>query len=302
MILIRIPHVTLEIALVKHVLFDRVLLGCKHGSESGDEMIERLRALSPPSRYLIYVAGVLVVLVVAVGVGAAAAVVVGWQSGRVATGPAETSTLEGGKLETTTAAKATEGTTVGSSSDLKNSDVTINKASFVHRATDQNSRGDYTYISDPSIDGGPNAIVIVSPTPDQENLGTASYNHNIGVWYEGGARKWAIFNQDRAAVPAGATFEVVVPRASAKFVHQASLVNTAGNYTYLDDRLTNGEPDAVLSVTQNWNPGGGRGVYNDHPVDTVYDAQVERWAIYNRDNVSIPKGAAFNVAVSAGAD
>jgi hypothetical protein len=112
---------------------------------------------------------------------------------------------------------------------------------------------------------------------------------------------WAIFNQDRAAVPAGATFEVVVPRASAKFVHLASLVNTAGNYTYLDDRLTNGEPDVVLSVTQNWNPGGGRGVCNDHPVGTVYDARVKKWAIYNRDNVSIPKGAAFNIAVSKGA-
>lgn len=263
-------------------------------------MTEWLRALSPPSRYLIYVAGVLVVLVVAVGVGAAAAVVVGWQSGRVATGPAETRRLEGSKLETTDAAKSTEGTTLGSSSDRKNSDATIKKASFTHRATDKNSRGDYTYIGDPSINGDPDAIVLVSPTPDQENLGTASYEHNIGVWYEGGARKWAIFNQDRAAVPAGATFEVVVPRASAKFVHRAGLVNTAGNYTYLDDRLTNGEPDAVLSVTQNWNPGGGRGVYNDHPVDTVYDAKVESWAIYNRDNVSIPKGAAFNIAVSAG--
>jgi hypothetical protein len=245
---------------------------------------------------------VFVVLVVAVGVGAAAAVVVGWQSGRVATGSAETSALEGSKLETTSAAQATKDTTLGSSSDRKNSDATINKASFVHRATDKNSRGDYTYIGDPSINGDPNAIVLISPTSDQENLGTASYKHNIGVWYEGGARKWAIFNQDRAAVPSGATFEVVVPRASARFVHHARLVNTAGNYTYLDDRLTNGEPDAVLSVTQNWNPGGGRGVYNDHPVDTVYDAQVERWAIYNRDNVSMPKGAAFNIAVSAGAN
>jgi hypothetical protein len=91
-------------------------------------MIERLRALSPPSRYLIYVAGVLVVLLVAVGVGATAAVVVGWQSGRVATGPAETSTLEGSKLETPSAAKATEDTTLESSSDRKNSDATINKA------------------------------------------------------------------------------------------------------------------------------------------------------------------------------
>jgi hypothetical protein len=267
-----------------------------------NKRIERLRTLSPLSRYLKYVAGVLLVFFVAVGVGAVAALVVGWQFGRVATGPAETSRLEDTKMETTSAAKTLEDTAIGSSSDRKNSDVTITKTSFVHRATDKNSRGDYTYIGDPSINGDPDAIVLVSPTSDQENLGTASYNHNIGVWYEGGAEKWAIFNQNRAAVPAGATFEVVVPRASAKFVHRARLVNIAGNYTYLDDRLTNGEPEAVLSVTQNWNPGGGRGVYNDHPVDTVYDAQVERWAIYNRDNVSIPKGAAFNVAVSAGAD
>jgi hypothetical protein len=265
-------------------------------------MIERLRALSPPSRYLIFLAGGLVVLFVAAGVGAAAAVVVGWQSGRVATGPTETRTLGGNKPETTDAAKSTEDTALGSSSDRKNSDAKINKASFVHLATDKNSRGDYTYIGDPSINGEPDAIVLVSPTPDQENLGAAVYEHNIGVWYESGTQKWAIFNQDRAAVPAGATFEVVVPRASAKFVHRAGLVNTAGNYTYVEDRLTNGEPEAVLSVTQNWNPGGGGGVYNDHPVDTVYDAQVERWAIYNRDNASIPKGAAFNVAVSAGAD
>lgn len=257
-------------------------------------MIERLRALSPPSRYLIYVAGVLLVLLVAAGVGATTAVFVGWQSGRVATGPAETSTPKGSKLGTTS-------TAIESSGDPKNSHVTVNKVSFIHRATDGNSRGDYTYISDPSIDEDPNAIVLVSLTSAQENIGTASYQHNIGVWYEARARKWAIFNQDRAAVPAGATFEVVVPRASAKFVHHAGLVNTAGNYTYLDDQLTNGEPDAVLSVTQNWNPGGGRGVYNNHPVGTVYDAQVKKWAVYNRDGASIPKGAAFNIAVSAGA-
>jgi hypothetical protein len=248
------------------------------------------------SKYLKYVAGVLLVFFVAVGVGAMAALVVGSQFGRVATGPAQTSTT---KMETTSAAKTLEDTTIRSSGDPKNPDDTAYKATFTHRATDENSRGDYTYISDPSMNGNPDAIVLILR---QRNVGSTSYNHNIGVWYEGEARKWAIFNQDRAAVPAGATFEVVVPRASARFVHHARLMNTAGNYTYLDDRLTNGEPDAVLSVTQNWNPGGGRGVYNDHPVDTVYDAQVERWAIYNRDNVSIPKGAAFNVAVSAGAN
>jgi hypothetical protein len=260
------------------------------------ERIERLRTLSPLSRYLKYVAGVLLVFLVAVGVGAMAALVVGWQFGRVATGTAETSTLEDTKMETTSAARTLEDTTMGSSGDPKNPDDTAYEASFTHRATDENSRGDYTYISDPSMNGDPDAVVLIS---HQRNVGSTTYDHNIGVWYEAGARKWAIFNQDRAAVPAGATFRVEVPQPSAKFVHHARLLNTVGAYTYLDNQLTNGEPEAVLSVTQNWNPGGGRGVYNDHPVGTVYDADVRRWAVYNRDGASMAKGAAFNIAVSA---
>ena len=102
-------------------------------------------------------------------------------------------------------------------------------------------------------------------------------------------------------MPAATNFEVKVPQASAKFVHEAGLLNTAGNYTYLDNELTNGKPDAALSVTQNWNPGGGRGVYDNHPVGTVYDATVEKWAVYNRDGAAMPEGAAINIAVSAGA-
>jgi hypothetical protein len=258
-------------------------------------MIDWLRTRSPALRYSIYAAGAILMFFVAAGVGAAVAVVVGghfrWDvsgsAGHGAAGPG-TTIFEGSDLETTGSTNTSEGTT---------SEHTADKVSFVHRANDENSQGDYTYISDPSINGHPNAIVFASPTPDQKGAGTAPYRHNIGVWYNGAAHRWAIFNQDRAAVPAGASFKVIVPLASAKFVHQADLANTAGNDTYLDNRLTNGKPDAVISVTQNWNPGGGRGVYNDHPVGTVYDAKLEEWAVYNRDGASMPKGAAFNIAV-----
>jgi hypothetical protein len=92
---------------------------------------------------------------------------------------------------------------------------------------------------------------------------------------------------------------VVVPPASQSFVHRAILFNAAGSYTYLDNRPTNGQPDAVLSVAQDWNLGGGRGVHNNHPIDTFYDATAQEWAIYNRDGASMPGGAVFNVAVSA---
>ena len=244
--------------------------------------------LSSVLRYSAFVAVVLAVFVVAVGMGAGVAVVVGWQGGAVES--ASTAPPEGGKTEATKAAEDKAG--------AENPGGSGPGASFVHRATDENSRGDYTLISDPSINGHPNAIVLVSLTSDHAE----SYKHEIGVWYARSAHRWAVFNQDLASVPAGTTFEVNVPEASAKFVHEADLLNTAANYTYLDDPLTNGKPDATLSVTQNWNPGGGSGVYNDHPVGVEYDPEVEKWAVYNRDGKTIPEGAAFNVAVSAASE
>ena len=165
---------------------------------------------------------------------------------------------------------------------------------FVHSATDENSRGDYTYLSHPRIDGVPDAVVLAAPS--------GPYGRNIGVWYEPRERRWAIFNQDRSAVPAGATFRVAVPEPSRAFVHRATPANTVGNATYLDDPLTNGRRGAEVSVTQNWNPGGGNGIYNDRPVGALYDEDVDRWFVYNEGGSRVPEGAAFNVAAPEAAD
>jgi hypothetical protein len=267
-----------------------------------------LRGLSPPLRYLAYVAVALLVLLVAVGVGAMAGVVVGgrpeWLTsgskateGTVLMTTGEAGTSKGAALETTADAQYANS---GQANPDQNAKAPASKKTvFTHTATDANSRGDYTYISDPAIDGDPDAVVLVAVSMDRGNARGSSYDHNIGVWYEGvNEKKWAIFNQDRAAIPAGATFEVVIPPASETFVHYAKLDNTVGNRTYLDNPLTNGEPDALLTVTQDWNPGGGRGVYNDHPIGVLYDADIRKWAIYNRGGAPMPEGAAFNIAVS----
>jgi hypothetical protein len=256
--------------------------------------------LSRPVRYSVYVAGVILLFFMALGVGAAAAAVVGWQFGQAATGgsgPAATGSAGTTMLEST--AGALEETVMESSAGPNDSEGGAGATAFIHRATDENSRGDYTSITDSNIDGDPNAVVLVSPDTEREGDGAASYAHNIGVWYTPVSHKWAIFNQDLAPVPAGSTFEVALAPASTGFVHRADPSNTASSDTYLDNRLTNGKPDAMLSITQNWNPGGGNGVYNDHPVGAIYDPRVEKWAIYNRDGARMPEGAAFNIALSA---
>lgn len=265
--------------------------------------------LSSPLKYLVYAAGVLMLFFVAIGVGALAAFVVDWQFGKTETGivnsgSSQSSSSVASKMETTDTNEAMEstmmmeGTGSGKSGDSGNSNDEDNRAPLVHKATAKNSRGDYTYISESRTNGDANAIVLASPTRVQKNTKSDSYQHHIGVWYESGKQKWAIFNEDLAAVPEGATFNVVVPQASTSFVHRAKTGNTSGAFTYLGNPLTNGKPDAVLSVTQNWNPGGGSGVYNDHSMGAVYEARRGKWAIYNKGGAPMPEGAAFNVTVS----
>ena len=229
-------------------------------------------------------------------------------SGSTAAGSAPASSggtmPEGTILEGTAA--ALDGAPIGATDDAEDTDPgepadkeASEEASFVHRATDANSRGDYTYLDHPKINGDPEAVVLVVAAPDRGSAGDGAYDHNTGVWYEPGARKWAIFNQDRAAVPAGTAFRVVVPREPKAFVWRSGSAPAGANGTYLDHPLLNGNPEAIVSVTQNWNPGGGAGVYNDHPVGLAYDAGRGRWLVYNTDGAPMKEGAAFNVVVTS---
>ena len=86
----------------------------------------------------------------------------------------------------------------------------------------------------------------------------------------------------------------------AVFVHRATAENVSANNTFLDSDVINDNSDAILYVTQSWNPDGGDGTYNDHPVGVWYDEGAGRWAIFNQDREAMPEGAAFNVAVVEG--
>ena len=245
-----------------------------------------VRERSLPVRVLVYAALATLAFVLAAGVGAVGAWVL---RGDVV------GSLEGGQTRPTAAQDGAGSGVASGAADPKtaegaDSGKNAGKTAFVHTATDANSRGDYAYLDHPRINGEPDAVVLASPT--------GPYERNIGVWYEPGEQKWAIFNQDRTAVPDGSAFEVAVPEGPERFVHRAGTDDTVGNATYLDDPLLNGKPGAEASVTQNWNPGGGNGVYNDHPVGVLWDEDVGKWLVYNEDGARMPEGAAFNVAVS----
>ena len=177
-------------------------------------------------------------------------------------------------------------------------------ARFVHTATAANTAFNYTRIDHPLTNENPNAIVLVTQNWNPGGTGGTYNDHSIGVWYSSGAKKWAVFNQDLANMPEGADFDVLIPATAADaFVHTATAANSTPNWTTIDHPLTNENPSAIVLVTQNWNPGGVSGTYNDHPIGVWYSGSMKQWAIFNQDLVSIPDGADFNVLIPpTGAD
>jgi hypothetical protein len=82
-----------------------------------------------------------------------------------------------------------------------------NRPVFVHVATAGNINGNYTDIDNPYSNGDSTAILIVTPNWSVSFI----YDiHPIGVFYDTGNNKWAIFNQDSAAMPVNAVFNVLV--------------------------------------------------------------------------------------------
>jgi hypothetical protein len=179
---------------------------------------------------------------------------------------------------------------------------TASANAFVHRATSGTIVANSTYLDYQPINGNPDAVLLVTRLQDSGG-DVVPDAHPIGVWYDANRGSWAIFNQDLVPMSEGATFSVVALEelGEALFVHRDTLANTTGNATYVDYPSANERPDAVLAVTPNWNPGGGDGTYNNHPVGVRYDAEEERWTILNLDLAPMPEGAAFDIAVTPAA-
>lgn len=184
--------------------------------------------------------------------------------------------------------------------------VTVKVTShFVWVPTTGNIGGDSTFINNGATNGRAHDLLFITPnlTPGGINPCPClvSSQPPVGVWYDG--TQWAVFNEDVSSMGTLFAYNVlVVPKASkSAFVHKANVSNTIGNRTLLNSPLLNGKPNALILITQNWNPGGGSGVYNDHQVGVRYFKSLHRWGIFNEGGGAMPLGAAFNVLVGPGA-
>ncbi len=183
----------------------------------------------------------------------------------------------------------------------------VNQSIFVQQATNDNIEGDSTVINNQMTNGNPSATLFVTQLWNPQGNGGIYNNHPIGVWYNNTEARWEIFNEDRTPMTPNTAFNVIVGSGLANgnlYLHTTSATTDGSDYTDLNNSTTNGNPQALVLITPNWNPNGAStGVYDPHPVGVWYNAGTGRWSIFNEDQASMPANTAFNVlAFSSGND
>ena len=164
---------------------------------------------------------------------------------------------------------------------------------FKQTATSANTSNNQTLIDHAATNNNPNALIFIT-----HNWGTIGEMANIrndhatGVYYNG--TKWAIFNEDAAPFLVDLVYNVFVTNSSMNaFIHTATATNIVGHITLIDNPALNGNPNAIILVTHNYESSG---VYNNHPIGVYYDGS--KWTVYNQDMSAMPDGIKFNVLIA----
>ena len=123
---------------------------------------------------------------------------------------------------------------------------------FMHTAASATISGHITTINHPRLNNNPNARILVT-----QNWGNAGpYNKNaVGVYYTGS--RWAIYNQNRVAMPVNAKFNILIDDR----IFMVEAAAPTSNWYFFDNPATNNQPNALVFVTQYWT-----NIYNTHEV------------------------------------
>jgi hypothetical protein len=166
-----------------------------------------------------------------------------------------------------------DGSSIGT--NIKVNVLVVNPSShaFVHTATAPTSH--VTVIDHPSLNNNPNARLMV--TQRWEGV----YNNNpIGVYYTG--NRWAIYNQNFAAMPRNAKFNILVDDE----IFTVTASSPTLNYYFFSNYKTDYRPNALVFTTQYWT-----GVYNAHEVGVWYSGN--NWSVFNQSRVNMPVNSKY---------
>lgn len=167
---------------------------------------------------------------------------------------------------------------------------------YLHTATVANITTNATFLDDSEANDNPRAVIFATQVWVPNGRGSADLDpHPIGVEYID--NRWAIFNEDGAPMPVGASFNVFIgPVPAAGAVQTATAGNTA---IYGTLRISPTPPaNDLFLVTPNFNPPGQTGVLFNHnlAVFVRIRQKLTPWpSITTQDRTWIQVGASFNV-------
>jgi hypothetical protein len=172
---------------------------------------------------------------------------------------------------------------------------------FVHKAASRNSNGDSTYLSSSLTSSRPRARLLVTQVWNPGGTGGTYNPHAVGVWYDTGVRRWAIFSEDEAGMINGAAFDVMVGTRSSgggsSALQTATPGNSSGDNAFISNPKTSGHPHAMVLETPNWNPNGAGRTYDRSPVAVWFSTRYRKAGIFNEDGSAMPLHAAFNLII-----
>jgi hypothetical protein len=167
---------------------------------------------------------------------------------------------------------------------------------FTATATSKNSTGNGFTLNESSTVGQDGALLQVTQNYTPGGHQVPSVNpHAPGVVYGLGTNgnKWAIQNVDNGTMPAGASYNVMVGSAAsnggkAKLL-TGDTADTSGAYTFISNKQTNGNPNAVVFTTQNFDPNLNFGTNDPHAYGVGYaNSPSDVEYVFNEDGSSMP--------------
>jgi hypothetical protein len=81
------------------------------------------------------------------------------------------------------------------------------------------------------------------------------------------------------------------------FVHTATAGNISADASFIDHPDLNGNPNAKILVSHNWNPPSSGGVYNDNNTGLFYSNGQNKWSVYNENASPMIEGSSYNIYI-----
>ncbi len=167
---------------------------------------------------------------------------------------------------------------------------------YVHTASSSNILDNVTYLDHPDLNN--NSVACLNYVHVWNPTGSPGiYNNNTdGLWYDTGINRWAIYNEiSTVDMIEGVSFNIYIADDGQCIDHIATIDNTEGGSTDIDDALFNGnDPGPYAFMNTYYNPNS---VYNPGNWSMYYYATGAVRSIFENNNAAVPEGSAFKIAI-----